>query len=184
MKRLFFIIFVLGFFISAAYAGEVYKWVDKEGVVNYTDDFNKVPPAYQDRLQIEKQEEPSSTGPSVPSQPPPTSQPSLQKSEEPGTDINGHDEAWWRARVRPWRERLKEATEKYEEANKRFLERSEELSRQQQGARTGFRYRLRELDGLDEERKKYEAEVTEADQMLKKLLKEAEEAKANPDWLH
>jgi hypothetical protein len=42
---------------------------------------------------------------------------------------------------------------------------------------------ITELHGLKEEVKKYEAQIVEANEMLRKLSKEAEEAKANPDWL-
>ena len=154
MKKLLFIILAMGFCVFSANAAVVYKWVDKDGVVNYTDDLNKVPPAYRDRVKTETEEEPSGTSPSAPAQAPASSRPSLQQGQERNTDINGHDEAWWRERVKPLKQRLKEATEKYEGANKQFLERSEEVSRTQQGTKTRFRYRLRELDSLAEERKK------------------------------
>ncbi len=193
MKRIFFVCFLLSVLISPVYAAEVYKWVDKDGVVNFSDDFNKVPPAYRDRVKVETRDEaqqPGAPAPGTPTPgaqtptgPPASRQPPPQKGEEITTDINGHGEAWWRERVKPWRERLKQATERFEVANKRYLEKAEELSGKQQGTRTEFRWKLRELDSLDEERKKYQAEVAEADGMLKKLSKEAEEAKADPDWL-
>jgi hypothetical protein len=183
MKKLLFIIIAMGFCVFSANAALVYKWVDKDGVVNFTDDLSKVPPAYRDRVKTEMEEETSGTTPPTPAQAPTPSKPSLQQGQERNTDINGHDEAWWRERARPLKQRLKEATEKYEEANKQFVGRSEELSRTQQGTKTSFRYRLRELDSLAEERKRYESEVADAENMLKKLSKEAEEAGADPEWL-
>jgi hypothetical protein len=199
MKTLTLIVSLLFLLISPAHAADVYKWVDKNGVVNFTDDYNKIPSAYRDRVEVEIREEiktpgtpgsptPGITGTPIPRAPGPprgasSPQPPPQKGEEITTDINGHGEAWWRERVKPWRERLKEATEKYEVANKIFLEKSQELSRRQQGTRTEFRGKLKELDKLDEERKRHRAEVAEAEEMLKKFSREAEEAKADPDWL-
>lgn len=189
MRSLALIVSLFVVLSSPAYAADVYKWVDKDGVVNFTDDFNKIPPAYRDRVQVEITEDaqtpgtPAAPGAPVPPRGPVSRQPPPQKGEEITTDIHGHDEAWWRDRVKPWKERLKEATEKYEAANKRYLEKAGEINRKQQGTRTEFRWKLRELDKLDEERKKYEAEVAEAKEMLKKFSKEAEEAKADPDWL-
>jgi len=40
-----------------------------------------------------------------------------------------------------------------------------------------------EAEKYDQERKKYEAQISEAKEMLERLSKEAEEAKANPEWL-
>jgi len=63
------------------------------------------------------------------------------------------------------------------------LERLEELSAKEQLTRTQHKMGITELHGLKEEVKKYEAQIVEANEMLRKLSKEAEEAKANPDWL-
>ena len=50
--RKVFILLILLVFISPAYAATIYKWVDEEGIVNYTDDYNKVPTLYLDRVKI------------------------------------------------------------------------------------------------------------------------------------
>jgi len=49
-KMLIFFLSILFIFASSASAA-VYKWVDERGVVHLTDDFNKVPPAYRDRVE-------------------------------------------------------------------------------------------------------------------------------------
>jgi hypothetical protein len=63
MKKFFFVLFIL---IFASYASaSVYKWVDERGVVNFVDDYSKVPLDYRNKveeLRIAK------TGPSTPSQ--------------------------------------------------------------------------------------------------------------------
>jgi len=39
------------------------------------------------------------------------------------------------------------------------------------------------LNRLNEEKNKYDAQIAEANDMLRKLSKEAEESGADPDWL-
>ena len=49
MKKLLFILLILIFASSASAA--VYKWVDKGGVVNFADDYSKVPPDYRNKVE-------------------------------------------------------------------------------------------------------------------------------------
>ena len=65
MKKLIFILFVFIFASSASAA--IYKWVDERGVVNFADDYSKVPPDYRNKV-----EEVNITrmGPSTPSRTP------------------------------------------------------------------------------------------------------------------
>ena len=49
MKKLIFLLILLIFASSAS--ATVYRWVDQGGTVNFTDDYNKVPLAYQDSVQ-------------------------------------------------------------------------------------------------------------------------------------
>jgi hypothetical protein len=51
-KRMKKLIFILFFFIFASSASAtVFKWVDEGGVVNFTDDYNNVPPVYRERAE-------------------------------------------------------------------------------------------------------------------------------------
>ena len=63
MKKFLFVLFILIFASSAS--ASVYKWVNERGVMNFADDYSKVPPDYRN-----KAEEVSITkmGPSTPSQ--------------------------------------------------------------------------------------------------------------------
>jgi hypothetical protein len=113
MKRLTFIL-LLSIFASSVYAINVYKWVDKEGMVSFTEDYNKVPSIYRDHVEeLNISEEKPKMGPSSPSQTP------IEQKEGAAKDIYGRDEASWRERVRPWKEQLKQATVNYEAANER-----------------------------------------------------------------
>ncbi len=49
MKKLFFIFLILIFASSAS--ATVYRWVDEKGVVNFVDDYSKVPPGYQNKVE-------------------------------------------------------------------------------------------------------------------------------------
>ena len=175
MKEIFTVLVVL-LFAFPLQAGTLYKWVDKQGVVNYADDLSKVPPSYRDQVETEEskdiQEEvtpssPQAVNPDV-------------KEDETKTDVYGHDETWWQERVRPWKEQLKEATEKYEAAKRKFSEETEELRRRGFGGNA--RHKILS-DKFKEETATYEAQIAEANEMLRKLSKEAVESSANPNWL-
>jgi hypothetical protein len=172
------ILFILLIFISPAYAVTTYKWTDEKGVVGFTDDFSVIPPAYRDRVSTEVMEETPLAGVAASPQATP------QKIEEPKTGIYGLDETYWRERVRPWKDQLKEATENYEKANEKFMASAEELSQRKYGSRTQYKMNIIELDRLNIERMRYETQIVEAKERLKKILKEAREAKANPEWLN
>jgi hypothetical protein len=175
MKEIFLILLIL-FFASSLQAGTIYKWVDKEGVLHFTDDLTQVPPSYLE--QVETEESKDVKGEATPSAPQAVTRES--KEEETTTDIYGRDEDWWREKVRPWKERLKEANENLDRVKKEFAEKTEEMARK--GLVSRARYQI-ETKKYNEEKMKYEAQITEAKEMLAKLSKEATESKANPDWL-
>ena len=176
MKKLV-IFLILLLFISPAYAHTFYKWVDEKGAVNYTDDYNNIPPAYRNRVEIEWVHE---EGPS-----PPIQKMTPQKREEAKTDIYGPGETYWRGKVRPWKDFLKTAEANYEKAHQRFMEKAMEFSQKRFGSwsRTQYKMNIIELDRLKEEMIKYADQVAEGKEALEKISKEAREAKANPDWL-
>ena len=156
-----------------------YKWVDKNGVVNFTDDPGKVPPEYRD--QVEREVEEDTASPKSPTPPP---RPSQSSEEVRGSrkDIYGLGEAWWREKARPWNEQLKDATTNLETVNNKIVEKSETISRKYWSP-TQYKMNMVELEKLKEERSKYQAQVDEANEMLRKLAKEAEDAKADPQWI-
>jgi chromosome segregation ATPase len=176
--RRFIILLILMVFSVPAYSATIYKWVDKDGVVNFTDDLSKVPPSYRDR--VEKEERKDVKEEVTPRPPQPATR---RNEEETKTDTYGRDETWWRDKVRPWNERLKEATQNYDTAQKKYNEKSDELSQRKFGSPTQYKMNIAELDRLKEERDKYAAQVSEAKAMLEKFSKEAQESKADPAWL-
>jgi len=172
MKKALMSIFVLWVLVSTGYGGTVYKWTDKDGVVNFTDDYNQIPPQYRNQIQREELGESQKVETPAPA----------QGSEGAKVDIYGMGEDYWRAKVQPWKKQLQEAKENIEKINRKMNERVEEeagktLSHGQWNMDRAYR---REL--IDE-RSKYETQVREADEMLSKIAKDAEDAKADPEWL-
>lgn len=185
MKKGLFLVFCLCLSLlplsvgNAADVGKVtiYKWVDKDGVVNFTDDYDKIPPAYRNRIQKEDVREEKITPPRTPG-------PISPRGKEKETNFLRLDETYWKERVRPWKERLREATANYEATNNKVVEKKAELDRIKFAAQeTTSSIITYEVGQLEEEMKKYEAQITEANEMLKKISKEAAEAKADPNWL-
>jgi hypothetical protein len=157
----------------------IYKWTDKNGVVNFTEDPEKVPPEYRDRVEREVGEDTSSA------EPPTTVQSSSQSSEEireTKKDIHGLGETWWREKARPWNQQLEDATANLEAVNNKIIEKTENVLGKYSSPTQVNMYNAG-LETLKGERAKYQAQVDEAKEMLKKLAKEAQDAKADPDWL-
>jgi hypothetical protein len=164
---------------QALQAATVYKWVDQEGVVNYTDDYSKVPALYRDRVEVLEffiEKEPLvqtlQTAPRI-------------KEGIRTADIYGRDETWWREKVRPWKEQLKEATENYERVREEYMKQAEGLGEFKFGRLSLTQYQMlsSRLNILNNEMAKYHAQMVEANEMLEKLSKEAQESKADPAWL-
>ncbi len=178
MRKLLYILILL-FFASPLYAVTIYKWTDEKGEKHYSDEYDKVPPPYRDRVEMEKWEDTQKPGTSssVPRVTPPP------KSDEGITDIHGQNETYWKERVRPWKERLEEANANYARVQSKYTEKSDELMRRKYGSPTQYKSAIIELDRLKGEIARYQAEIDEATGMLNRISKEAEEAKADPDWV-
>jgi hypothetical protein len=178
MRKLF-ILLILLIFAAPVYGATIYKWVDKEGAVNFTDDLSKVPPSYRNRVEVEE----TKNVKELVTPPPAEAATRGDAQKEVGTDVYGRNETWWREKVRLWKEKLKEATEKYEAAQKSYTEKSDELSQRRFGSPTQYKSNIIELDKLRQEREKYQAQIAEANENLEKLSKEAKDTKADPAWL-
>jgi len=181
MKELFSFLVIL-FLASFLQAGTVYKWVDKDGGVHFTDDLNKVPPSYRNRVQVEESKDAGGGDVAPPPSPAVTRD---STDEQIVRDIYGRDEPWWRDKVAPWKERLRVATENHENARKKLAEKTDAVSGTKfyGRSRTQTKADIMELNRLNEEKNKYDAQIAEANDMLRKLSKEAEESGADPDWL-
>jgi hypothetical protein len=163
----FVIFLILLTFAAPAHAATIYKWVDEKGVVNFTDDSNKVPPAYRDRVEVEEYLREEGT-------PAPALDMAAKTKEEIKADIYGRDETRWKEKVLSQENRLDEATSNYEMAGEGILKEGERLVWHRYGGKTQYQMISAELSGISERLEKFKGEIAEAKAMLDKLSKEAE----------
>ena len=176
-KAFIFLIVVL--FASSGYAATVYKWVAETGTVNFTDEYNNIPQEYRNQLQTEQLEDYPRAQPSAP--PAATSTPS-EKMEGPKKDIYGMGPDYWKDKVRPWEGKLKETQDNIQAVDAKIRERINALSGRFL-SHTQYNMNSIALQTLMAEEAKYEAQENEALEMLQKITKEAEEAKADLSWI-
>jgi len=157
--RKFLILLILLVFAVPAYGATIYKWVDEKGVVNFTDEYQKVPPSFRNRVETEEylEEEP----------PPVLPQNTTSKiGEEVRTDIYGRDY---------WKEQLDETTSNYEKVREELLKEGERLVWHRYGGKTQYQMFTAELPGISERLEAYREQMIEAKAMLDKFTKETQE---------
>ena len=170
------ILFLLLASVSISNAATVYKWVDRNGSVHFTDDLNKVPGEYRNQIEMEE------TGDFGKPQIPPSASVSPQKTGEEKRDAQGRGEQYWRETIRPYKEQLKQAQEDYNNTNIK-IDDALEMVKGRFYSHTQYNLKRVEVERLMAERVTYEAKMKEANEKLAKIEKEAEEAGADPAWL-
>ncbi|MGZ3495230.1 MAG: DUF4124 domain-containing protein [Thermodesulfobacteriota bacterium] len=158
---------------------EVYQWSDDRGTVHLTDDTSSIPSFYWEQLKVEIREDIQEE--KIPSEPQKIILGS--KEQRPKADRHRQDEEHWRGRIRPWEEQLKEASENYELTNKEFIGESSKLILRKFGSHQQFKSNIIRVDSIKEERTKHESRIIQAEGMLEKISRAAEESKADLDWL-
>lgn len=150
---------------------EIYKWVDEEGVIYFTDDFRKIPERYR-----EKSEEVTLFPPTPPKvETPATPQPPSPPNEEK-VDVQGHGRKWWQKQIKEWEQKRDRATVKIEELNRE--------ARNLEFRNIGLSQRLAEQNRIRKKIHPIEQEREEAERMLNEILpEEARKAGAPPGWL-
>ena len=199
MKK-FFVLLILLMFPFPASGEDLYTWVGKDGVVNFTDDYANVPLAYRGTAEVQKHLPgggPSMAGGEMKGEAEEDARVDIfgqsakgqvtwtqeKVKEETQVGLPGQGESYWKGRVRPWEERLEKATANYCGAQDEFMRIAGELSEMRFGSPTQYKKKIAELDDARFEMQKYQAQMTEAKEALEKISKEAKEAKAHPDWL-
>ncbi len=172
MKRILFI--TLFFFFSGISWAEVYKWVDDNGVVYFTDDITQVPQKYRskaERMGLPEGQEGTKAGPE-----------SVQKKEEPYRDRLGRGEDYWKGRVVEWKKKLAESQAKLEALRVKYNELTEKFNDSKSTAERGNI--RKERDQVRSEMDQSRIRIEEAKEMLeKKIPEEADLYKAKPEWL-
>jgi hypothetical protein len=173
-------VLIMGFLmIPFLIHAEVYKWIDDKGIIHFTDDYSKIPSSYWEKLKVEIKRD-------IQEEETPLEPQKIilrSKEEQAKTDLYRQEEAWWRRKVSPWKKQLKEASENYKLTNKEFLEESSNLIVRKFGSHQQFKSTILRMDGIKEERSKHEAQIIEAEGMLGRISRQAEESKVDPDWL-
>lgn len=105
---------VLVFSFSGSVNADTYQWVDKQGVVNFTDNPDNVPKKYRTKVKVTPSAEdvkgaqgPAITGtPITPNKKPETTATTPAAAAVPKL-FGGHDEAWWKSRYSSLRGEIK-----------------------------------------------------------------------------
>ena len=84
--------------------------------------------------------------------------------------------------MRPWKDQLQEATTECEDVNRRMGDKLEDESSKSM-SRTQLSMGRTQMNQLRDEKSKCEARIKEANEMIERIQKEANEGNANPDWL-
>ena len=161
---------------SLSSGATIYQWADREEVLNFTDDFEKIPSAYHNQVHLRVVEDAPVKEPS------PTPGGTSPKGETK-KDIFGLGEEWWGDRVQPWKGKLKEASEHYKIKDGELTEGSKTLIARKFGSHQQFKSAILGMDGMRKERARYEARLIEAREALNRILKDAEESGADPEWV-
>jgi hypothetical protein len=190
MKKMGFSIFMgLILCCSLAFGQEVYRWVDEKGTVHFTDDLGQVPEKYRKKIQKEiSPKEPAPTPPAPPSTPLPKRGEAVKESGQMPSpqqkDMLGRGEEWWRAKTVEWNEKLKTARKNYESAYGERKAKEQELEASKFKPDSFKRKLKAEIKALEEKVKDWENQMKEAGNMLENVLpKQAQDDRANPDWL-
>lgn len=187
MKKLGLFLCLLSVFsLSPVKGQEIYRWVDEKGTIHYADDLTLVPERYRERVQKRKPQQESSPSPSIPPSPgPPGTE--ERPSSEPSSDRRdrlGRDEQWWRAKVKEWEDKFQNDQNNYDKTYQAWKSKEKELEDSKFKPNSLKRKIRAEIKDLEEKTKALEKEVNEAREMLEKVLpREAEENRADPDWL-
>ena len=173
--------------VSQVKGQQVFRWVDEKGNLHFVDDLTLVPEKY--REQVQKKEPPKEPVP-----PPSVSSGAAEGRTDPQAssdrppsdrkDLYGRGEDWWRAKAKEANEKLQDAQQKYDSTS-RTLKAKEQQQKEGQFKSHGPRKRLKsEIEKLEEKVKESEKELAEARDMVEKTLpKQAEDYKADPEWL-
>jgi len=105
------IVLLITVFACSAALADVYEWVDREGVTHFTDNLDKVPAKYREKVK-RRESVAGEKGEATQVQSPPPE----PVSEKPKAAVyGGHDENWWRSGFRSLQEELQHIKEKLPE---------------------------------------------------------------------
>jgi predicted nucleic acid-binding Zn-ribbon protein len=184
MKRTGLLILIgLIFYCAVSRGQEVYQWMDEKGTLHFADDLSLVPEKYRNQVQKKK----TSIEPTPLLSPQVTTEEDLEKEPKSAPerrDLMGRGEDWWKARAKEWNEKLLNANKNYETAHAAWKAKEKELEESKFKPKSLQRKLKSEMKALEEKANDWKKQMEQAKNMLEKgLPKEAEEFKADPDWI-
>jgi hypothetical protein len=155
MKKLPILLILLMFAIPV-HPETVYKWVDEKGVINFTDDYKKVPLAFRNGVKTEEYLE----------EKPPVLSHEMPKNVDQEVRAEGRDY---------WSKQLEEAISDYEKVREELLQEGERLVSHRYGSKTQYQMFTAELPGITQRLESYREQMIEAKVMLDKFTTETQE---------
>ncbi|HXC61526.1 MAG TPA: DUF4124 domain-containing protein [Nitrospiria bacterium] len=120
--KYFLAILLIFAFSSSSTAGKIYRWMDENGVIGFTDDLSSLPEKYLKTATPYDEAGPGERPTILEGMKP--SQPSEELETPADVDNNGHDEAWWKNRIQELKTQrdvlLQEKERLQEEYNTRY----------------------------------------------------------------
>jgi len=165
MRKLL-ILLILLIFTVPAYAATIYKWVDKEGVVNFTDDYNNVPSSYRDRVEVKHYRDRVEVKHYLTEGLAPAyTNVGSQKKAEGKADLHGRDY---------WKKQLDDATANYERVREELLNAGERLVWTRYGGKTQYQMFTADLPGITDRLEAYREQLIDAKAMLETFENETQ----------
>ncbi len=155
------------FFPAPAVNAEFYRWVDKDGKENYTNDQNKIPKEYR---QQSSSVEVDSTRVSIGDKP--AGAVSTKGSEH--KDKNGRGEEWWHRKAENLRQEIRDLEDEYALVLKKEQEQERKAGGRKSKSKTNYEQKKMQLEKKTAQaRRRLEVDLPE----------EARKADAYPGWL-
>lgn len=160
---------------------EVYRWVDDQGVIHFTDDPGTVPEDYRSKAEVRE----------MPGRPPARlldeeDEGILVNEEDEGIlvddDLKAKDEKWWRNRAKKWKIRLQAAYDDYERVRLQYNDMATEFNASKDPDK---RNKIKaELDKMQMEMERFMADIEKARKMKEEVLpSQAQKAGKPLEWV-
>jgi hypothetical protein len=171
----------------AGYAwGQIYKWMDRQGNVYFTDNPSRIPAEYRSQVEMERVSPPAPlptpSDDAAKATPTDAAAPGESPSAPPPKDLLGRGPNYWQQLARHWSDRLQQSFQARDRLRMLY-----NYSRQiAQSTRDGFdRGRIyADIGRLEKAMAEAEQRIKEAETMLHTTLPlEATRLGANPEWL-
>jgi Domain of unknown function (DUF4124) len=166
--------------------GQIYKWMDRQGNVYFTDNPSRIPPEYRSQVEVERVSPPpplpTPSDAAAKATPTDAAAPDESSSAPPPKDLLGRGPDYWQQLARHWSDQRQQSFQERDRLRMLY-----NYTRQiAQSTRDGFdRGRISaDIGRLEKAMAEAEQRIKEAETMLHTTLPlEATRLGANPEWL-